>query len=334
MNQTLLTRLFKTIDGNPNDPLVKVAFSIIEDEKKKGHETLAEKLGFILEGNLARKHESYPIPVLKIAKSTSFNIPSDRRYKIPLATLVEREELRHDMVLSSEIEEKVSRIENEYVARERLAHHGLKPRQKILFYGVPGCGKSMAAERIAWNIGLPFYKVRFDAIISSYLGESAVNLKKLFDALKDFPCVLLLDEFDVVGKARSNKDSEVGEMHRIVNILLGLLEEYDSDGLLIATTNLEGSLDKALFRRFDDIIQMPKPTNKEIESLLIMAFSALKLSKTIEIPALANKMNNLSAALVVKIANNASKFSIINNEKEITLAHIEKALVESSDFNQ
>ena len=162
------------------------------------------------------------------------------------------------MVLPKLTETKIQRIEKEYVARERLAHFGLKPRQKILFYGSPGCGKSMSAERIAWNIGLPFLKVRFEAIISSYLGESATNLKKLFESVKNYPCVLLLDEFDFIAKARSS-GQDVGEMHRVVNILLNLLEDYEAPGLLIATTNLEGALDKASFRRFDDIIEIPKP---------------------------------------------------------------------------
>ena len=115
----------------------------------------------------------------------------------------------------------------------------------------------MSAERIAWNLGLPFLKVRFDVIISSFLGETASNLTRLFEGIKNFPCVLLFDEFDIVGKTRTNSQ-DVGEMHRIVNILLTLLEEYNSQGILIATTNIETALDQALFRRFDSFKKVTK----------------------------------------------------------------------------
>lgn len=332
MNQALLTRLFKSIEGDQHTPLMRIAFSIIEDERSKGHEKLAEKLNSILKENLSREYISKP--TLKVAKSENYHIPVDRRYKLPLATHIEHENLRHEMVLSSEVECKILRIEKEHIARERLAHHGLKPRRKILFYGSSGCGKSMGAERIAWDLGLPFYKVRFDSIISSYLGESASNLQNLFDSIENFPCVLLLDEFDIIGKQRDTNSSDVGEIHRIVNILLGLLEEYDGEGILIATTNLEGSLDKALFRRFDDFIELPKPNESEIVELLRTSFSALSLNKKINLEAFSSRMIGMSYALVVKVANDAAKKAIINSNKEISIDDLENALEENIAMNR
>lgn len=332
MNQALLTRLFKTIEGDNDTPLIKVAYSIIEDEKSKGHGKLADQLATILKGNIERAKKNRI--TFKILKDTSLHIPVDRRYKLPLAAFVDHDKLRHKMVLSPEAESKILRIESEYLASERLAHHGLKPRKKILLYGTSGCGKSMGAERIAWDLGLPFYKVRFDSIISSYLGESASNLQNLFESMKDYPCVLLLDEFDIIGKQRDTKSNDIGEIHRIVNILLGLLEEYDGAGILIATTNLEGSLDKALFRRFDDFIELPKPTEKEIIELLQTSFSALKLSKNVKLVQYASKMEGLSYAIVVKIANDAAKKAVISSRQEISIDDLDKALEENLALNR
>jgi SpoVK/Ycf46/Vps4 family AAA+-type ATPase len=332
MNQSLLTRLFKSIEGDENSSLIKVAYSIIEEEKKKGHTILADKLNSILQSSISRSGELKP--VLKLAKVKDFKVPVDRRYRLQLATHVEHEFLRHDMVLSPAVENKIVRIEKEYAGRERLAHHGLKPRKKILFYGASGCGKSMAAERIAWDLGLPFYKVRFDTIISSYLGESATNLQTLFASINDFHCVLLLDEFDIIGKQRSVHSNDVGEIHRIVNILLGLLEEYEGDGILIATTNLDGIIDKALYRRFDDFIEFPKPTEKEILSLLKISFSALKLSSSIDLKNYAQRVVGMSYAIIVKIANDAAKKAVIGSNKEISVEDLNSSIEENTAINK
>ncbi len=331
MNQALLTRLFKSIEGERDTPLLKVAYSIIEEEKRKGHSKLAEKLDAILKRRLVQETQQSSF---KVAKEKNYSIPVDRRYRLPLATNIEHEFLRHEMVLTPDVETKITRIEKEYLARERLAHHGLKPRKKILLHGSSGCGKSMAAERIAWDLGLPFYKVRFDSIISSYLGESASNLQKLFDSINEFPCVLLLDEFDIIGKQRSTSSNDVGEIHRIVNILLGLLEEYDGEGILIATTNLEGSLDNALFRRFDDFIELSKPGKNEIALLLKTTFSALKLNKNINLKNYSKEMLGMSYAIIVKIANDAAKKAIINSNHEISIEDLDSALEENRAINK
>jgi SpoVK/Ycf46/Vps4 family AAA+-type ATPase len=332
MNQALLTRLFKSIEGDNNSPLIKIAYSIIEEEKKKGHNNLAEKLNSILQKGVSNSNNFKS--VLKVTREGDFKVPLDRRYRLPLAIHVEHEYLRHDMVLSQRVESKILRIEKEYLARERLAHHGLKPRKKILLHGSSGCGKSMAAERIAWDLGLPFYKVRFDTIISSYLGESASNLQKLFESINEYPCVLLLDEFDIIGKQRNTQSNDVGEIHRIVNILLGLLEEYEGEGILIATTNLEGVIDKALFRRFDDFIELPKPTEKEIVKLLNVSFSALKLNSQVNLVHYSKKMIGMSYAIIVKIANDAAKKAIINMHDEISNDDLENSFEENAAINK
>jgi SpoVK/Ycf46/Vps4 family AAA+-type ATPase len=332
MNQSLLTRLFKSLEGNEEAPLMRVAYSIIEDERIKGHTILANKLNSILQEKISRSNNFSP--TLKVAREQDYKVPVDRRYRLPLAVHIEHEFLRHEMVLSPEVESKILRIEKEYLARERLNHHGLKPRKKILLHGSTGCGKSMAAERIAWELGLPFYKVRFDTLISSYLGESATNLQMLFESIKEYPCVLLLDEFDIIGKRRNISSNDVGEIHRLVNILLGLLEEYDGEGVLIATTNFEGSIDTALFRRFDDFIELPKPHEKEIEELLKISFSALKLNRDIILRNYVEKMVGMSYAIIVKIANDAAKKAIINSDKDISIDDLNRAFEENQALNK
>ncbi|GMN08628.1 ATP-binding protein [Croceitalea sp. MTPC5] len=329
LNKDILKRLFKSIDGNPEDDIVKVAYDIIKDEEEKGHHVLSKQLRAILDENVqASKKLGKELKDI-FSGSNAKGIAKD----FPLAVQIPREELRHHMVLSKEIESKFQRIEKEFVARTRLAKHGLKPKQKILFFGPPGCGKSMGAERLAWNIGLPFYKVRFEAVISSYLGESLVNLKKLFDSIQSFPCVLLLDEFDIIAKSR-NYGQDVGEMHRLVNMVLFLLEEYNAPGLLVATTNLETSLDKAVFRRFDEVIEITKPGDKEIESLLKMTFSSTALAKDIDFSKYAEKLQGFSSAEIVKIAENLIKSTVIDGVKRIESSDFDRIINETIRFHE
>jgi len=329
MNQDLMLRLFRSIEGEPTDDIVKVADAIIDSERKKGHGKLADRLSSILRRNV-QSTQSLKGELTNIFGG-SVTIPTDKRKNIPLAVEIPREQLRYEMVLPPDVEAKISRIEKEYVGRERLAHYGLKPKRRILLHGAPGCGKSMSAERIAWNTGLPFLKVRFEALISSYLGESANNLKSLFDAIKYFPCVLLLDEFDFIAKSREGKQ-DVGEMHRVVNILLNVLEDYDGPGIVVATTNLEGTIDKALFRRFDDIIELPKPGNEEISRILKHTLGSINVSKDVQWNALAERLSGYSAALVVKIALDAAKIAVLAGRNKIEKIHFEQSINENEHY--
>lgn len=331
MNQDLLLRLFRSIDGEPDDDIVLVAESIIEDELKKGHDKLAERLKNILTRNV-KTNQSIKGELRDIF-SSSVHIPTDKRSNIPLAIQLKRDALRHEMILSKETEEKIARIEKEFLARERLSHFGLQPRRRILFHGCPGCGKSMSAERIAWNIGLPFLKVKFEAVVSSYLGESASNLSKLFESIKSFSCVLLLDEFDFIAKSRDGKH-DIGEMHRVVNILLNVLEDFSGPGLIIATTNLEGAIDKAIFRRFDDIIELPKPGKPEILRLLKSTLASMKSEKNVNWNDIAERLNGFSAAMVVKVATDAAKFSVIQGDGMIRNEYFDQSLSENQLYNK
>lgn len=328
MNQDLLVRLFRSIEGEPSEDIILVAKHIIEDEIQKGHVKVANKLQEILNKNISN-YTAFR-GELKSLLPNGVSIPKGKRHNIPLATHIEREALRHYMVLPSDTENKIQRIEKEFAARERLGHYGLSPKKKILLYGTPGCGKSMAAERIAWTTGLPFLKVRFEAVISSYLGESATNLKSLFESIQSFPCVLLLDEFDFIAKARSATGQDVGEMHRLVNLLLNLLEDYNAPGILIATTNFEGIIDPALFRRFDEIVEMPKPSSEQILKILYQTLSSISFAKNINWSLIVETLSGVSAATVVKVAIDASKRAVIDDRKVVEQNDLDFALKENA----
>jgi len=173
--------------------------------------------------------------------------------------------------------------------------------------------------------------VRFDALLSSYFGESASNLRSVFDYCKKEPVVLLLDECDFIAKSRL-QTQDVGEVPRIVNMLLTLLDEYDAPGIVIATTNLRVSLDEALFRRFDDVIEIPLPDETTRHQLLTMTLSAMPVSDRLCISALAKALEGYSSANIVMTAQRAAKHCVLEGSKSVSQPHFEKAIADSSRF--
>jgi SpoVK/Ycf46/Vps4 family AAA+-type ATPase len=324
MKADILKRVVRAIAEGSQSDLDRLADKIVETERNTGHKKLADQLEAILKQS--RRQANGDAPVAESQRKLK-ELPLNRRRGESLATLLASESLEHHMVLPAATEERFARIEREYAARARLGLYGLRPRKTILLYGPPGCGKSLGAKRLAWNTGLPLMKVRFDALISSYFGESAANLRATFIAAKEHPCVLLLDECDFIARSRINT-KDIGEASRIVNTLLQLMEDYDAPGLLVATTNVESSLDSALFRRFDDVFLVPLPGSEEVEKLLRMALSSVMLAEPINWSELVDRLMGAPAAMVVKAAQDAAKAAVLAGRKVVTQSHLEQAISE------
>ncbi len=323
MKADLVKRIVRAIAEGSQGDLDRLAQKVVESERKTGHRHLADELQTIL-GDAKRrpsvKGDGHTDPPGRLRA-----LPQSRRYGEQLAKLIPREELEHDMVLPPATEERFARIECEFAARERLGAYGLSPRKTILLHGPPGCGKSLGAKRLAWKTGLPLLKVRFDALISSFFGESALNLRSIFVAAKDQPSVLLLDECDFIARSRVGS-KDIGEAARIVNSLLQLMEEYDAPGLLVATTNVESSLDEALFRRFDDVFLVPLPGPEEVERLLRMTLSSVPVAATLNWSVMVDLLAGASAAMVVKVARDAAKAAILKGRKIVTEDYLREAI--------
>jgi SpoVK/Ycf46/Vps4 family AAA+-type ATPase len=324
MNADMLKRVVRAISDGSQHDLQRLAKKIVDLERRTGHLKLADQLESIL--NQPRPRRVTQRPTGDSDRSLR-ELPLSRRHGESLATILPTESLEHHMVLLPATEERFERIEREFAARSRLGVYGLQPRKTILLYGPPGCGKSLGAKRLAWKTGLPLMKVRFDTLISSYFGESAANLRAIFVAAQEHPCVLLLDECDFIARSRINS-KDIGEASRIVNSLLQLMEDYDAPGLLVATTNVESSLDSALFRRFDDVFLVPLPGPEEIRKLLQMTLSSVRPTEFINWDQMVDKLSGSSAAMVVKAAQDAAKAAVLNGNKGITQAHLEQAISE------
>lgn len=235
---------------------------IIQEEEGKKHVALARELKRLLASNGGPVvFDEIPLP----------EPPRDRDSSLPLAEISAPRRSLSDLVYPSDVIDELRSIPNEVAHWSALDAAGVPRRNRFLFYGPPGCGKTTAAGAIATELGRPLVTARVEGLISSYLGETAANLRSLFDYASSGAFVVLLDEFDSLGKLRDDP-TDHGELRRIVNAVLQLIDAYRGPSLIIAATNHPQVLDSALWRRFDGIVEIPLPGQDEIAFLLFRLF--------------------------------------------------------------
>ena len=215
------------------------------------------------------------------------------------------------LVLSQELKEKLDRVIKEYLKKETLSKYGLANRRKLLLYGASGTGKTMTASALAKEFNLPFFVVRTEKVVTKFMGETGQKLGRIFDFINEVPAVYLFDEFDAIGSQRG-MDNEVGEQRRILNTFLQLLERDDSDSFIIAATNSIESIDKAMFRRFDDVIEYKLPDR---EQRLALLREYLYTAKDLDFSSTEPLFNGMSHAEIKMVCSDIFKESLLNDRK-------------------
>lgn len=215
------------------------------------------------------------------------------------------------LVLCQELKEKLDRVIKEYLKKENLSKYGLANRRKLLLYGASGTGKTMTASALAKEFNLPFFVVRTEKVVTKFMGETGQKLGRIFDFINDVPAVYLFDEFDAIGSQRG-MDNEVGEQRRILNTFLQLLERDDSDSFIIAATNSIESIDKAMFRRFDDVIEYKLP---DTEQRLALLREYLYTAKDLDFSSAEPLFDGMSHAEIKMVCSDIFKESLLNDRK-------------------
>jgi len=301
-----------------------VVEDVIEEERRKNHHLLANELRKLTkngpDGAFIRNLGLLPT-------YTPRDIPSDER-GLPLLQAFEPERSLDQVVLRREIRGSLERVVEESRRSDTLRSHGLQPRRKVLFYGPPGCGKTVCAEALANELSLPVFLVRFDAVVSSYLGETAANLSKVFHYAQSRPAVLFFDEFDAIGKSRDSAE-EHGELKRVVNSFLQMLDAFRAPGLVVAATNHEGLLDNALWRRFDDVIEFPRPTRAEVETLLRLGLKQFDATG-VDYAVITASAGGLSHADVERAMRDVMKDAILRRRERIATEDLLRAMKEQA----
>jgi SpoVK/Ycf46/Vps4 family AAA+-type ATPase len=231
------------------------------------------------------------------------------------------------MVLDTKFAKQIHRVIREQKHAGRILEHGLHPRRKLLLVGPPGTGKTLTAAVLASELGLPLLQVRLDGLITKFMGETAAKLRQVFEATNQTRGVYFFDEFDAIGSHRG-LPNDVGEIRRVLNSFLQMLEQDQSHSLVLAATNHPELLDRALFRRFDDVLHYQVPTTTQIGALLKARLSQFSSDRAIRWRRLAQSAAGLSHAEIVRVADDVVKDALINERKEITESDVDAMLSE------
>lgn len=281
----------------------QVALQVASREARSGHRLAAGKIRDLLD-QPPPTNVSPPTPIMRPARDLQGIVSAS----YPDAGL-------RDIILEKEAERAFARILSEQMQAAKLGEWGLSPRRRLLLFGPPGCGKTLGASVIAGELSLPLFRVRVETLFSRYMGETAALLSEVFAQAAEKRGVYLFDEFDSIGKHRVD-DNDVGEARRIVSTFLQLLDADESESILIAATNERASIDKALFRRFDDVVPFELPSNEALRALLRLRTASYGF-KPQAINELAVLAEGLSYADVTTAVVNAVKRMVLDGRRQL-----------------
>lgn len=294
-----------------------VTMQVAAHAARRGHSKLAQELRDLVDD--ARTSRSS----VELRAGSPTPVARPKGDLAGLLTVQYPETRLSDMVLEEDVESRILRVIVEQRQRERLRAHGFAPARRLLLLGPPGTGKTMTASALAGELGLPLFTIRLDGLITKFMGETAAKLRLVFEAAEDTRGVYLFDEIDALGGERA-LTNDVGEIRRVLNSFLQFLENHVADSLVIGTTNHPSLLDRALFRRFDMVMEYEPPT-KLLAVQVMKSRLALLDTDTVDWNQVGKSADGLSHAEITSACEQAAKDSILGRDGKLRT----KALVAS-----
>lgn len=310
--------LIKSHFSDDAERFTTTALQLAAHEANQGHGTLAHEIRDIVDKAKAERGRGI---LLKFPQELHGLVLSETP-QTPIASLVLAENLR----------KRIQRIVHEYRQKYKLKTHGLSNRRKILLIGPPGTGKTMTARVLAHELRTPLYTIQVDRLVTKFMGETAAKLRQIFDLIQRAQGVYLFDEFDAIGSERS-LDNDVGEMRRVLNSFLQFIETDTSDSLIIATTNSPKLLDKALYRRFDDVLYYALPDDSD-KTRLMENIAGSFLSPQIEWKKVIKEAAGLSHAEIDLACRDAVKQAILSDLQTVDASLLAQMLKERQASHQ
>ncbi|WP_238653916.1 AAA family ATPase [Paenibacillus piscarius] len=309
----IIKRLFLAYAKQDNEEFLKIADEFIDTEKQKKHNIAAKQLKEALYSPTKSNKTVHDSNRFR----ANIPIPRDNDSGFPLLEIREYNYSWEELVISPEKRAILENICKEIRLSDVLATYNLSPTRKALFCGLPGTGKTFTAKLLSSVMQIPLVYINFDAIISSYLGETATNLRKVFEFIKNGMWIVLFDEVDIIGKNRDDHH-ESGEIKRVVNNFLQMIDNFDGDSLIICATNHPHILDPAIWRRFDEIVTFELPSTEERLLLLRQFLKPIKKDSSIDWEIMSKETEGFSPSDIQLMCKEALKRVIVNNRDLLT----------------
>ncbi|MGI5871855.1 MAG: AAA family ATPase [Bacillota bacterium] len=265
------------------------------------------------------------------ASNSSTFAPRDKDSHLELYDLVNPSISLDDVILPAKQKQLLRQILEEQKENAKLAEHNLPAANRLLLCGPPGCGKTMTANAIAHELGLPMAYVRLDGLVSSYLGQTSVNLRKVFSSMGSNPIVLFLDEFDAIAKKRDD-GNEMGELKRVVTALLQNFDNMPDNVFLIAATNHEHLLDPAIWRRFNYVINLGYPDEAQRSELIEKWISEYHIEHELDIQKMTALTSDRSTAQLKELIIATAK-RYVTTGKAVTMNDFIELLIQQLTNN-
>jgi SpoVK/Ycf46/Vps4 family AAA+-type ATPase len=294
------------------DAFYSIALQVAAAEARQGHRQTAEELRAEIDKARA-----------KTGRGQTIAIPLGHP-RGSVEGLLEMREARFklkDVVLNDRLVARISDILRQQRRRDWLREHGKTPSRRILFVGLPGSGKTMTSEAVAGELNLSLFVIRLEGLITRYMGETAAKLRLIFDQTAKYRGVYLFDEFDAVGGQRT-ATNDVAEMRRVLNSFLQFMEEPNStDSIIICSTNHPRLLDRALLRRYDQVLEFDAPTSKQVQKLIATNLGPMKIIRP-SWKKIIDAAEGLNQSEIVRAADDAIKTAILDQRSHLTTEDI------------
>lgn len=316
MKANFIINLVSAHSSGNESQFEKVLSDLIHDEEKKGNSSLALSLknAYSTEKRPTNSTMISPMSSMSFSVQSVASLPKDKDSTLDLVEILQPTVTLKDVALSEKASDTIQQIIEEQKKSDELLKSGVVPTNRILLCGPPGCGKTMTANALAAELGLPIAYVRLDGLVSSYLGQTGTNIRKIFEFVKGKRIMLFLDEFDAIAKKRDDSH-ELGELKRVVTTLLQNLDEMQANVFLVAATNHHHLLDPAIWRRFDISILLEEPNESQREKIVSSALLTYLRDYQIDPKKLIVLTDGMSGAQMQTFLQSLGKYCVMSKEK-------------------